>query len=258
MVKERLFACYFCKTKSKKDYLIKVKTGKVTKSGQETIRFYHADCKIAEDNKKNKGFIKTGAYANESKFHNDGKELVIELLNSKVSIVDQSSKNIEFKGDFIAAESPVVKEFGNTVPFHGDTCVECFKKYDLLDYDENGVVNNQEALIRMTCHDKYMIIENQYKLHPCIKCPLNNLKFNMIFDIGIGNESGYTAAIEILNTSKIKDYKLKYCIDQNIDLFEVSVEELERYRNEQNTLVLNRIWWKDSKGNVQIHKSYNK
>lgn len=204
------------------------------------------------------GDKRTTAYSNESDLHVQGKEIVLEYLRNGLGIFDQFGDKVSIKGDFYATESPVTKEHGKYIPFTGNTCIECFSNYKLIEHsDENNIENIHKLRLR-TGYKNHEISENEYTLHPCIKCPFNKLNYRMVFDIGIGINGLYVAGIEILNSSRVKDYKLKYCIDNNIELIEIKVENIEKYKTQKDQLRCIRLWWKDASGKIHIADEYNK
>jgi hypothetical protein len=246
--KVKLFKCYYCRSGSPKDGMIKVDSKSKTKNGGSIHRYYHPEClSVSKQNKVNEN-RRTGAYSNESVSHKQGKEMVLKWIQEGSHLIDQFGNEIMLNGDFYKIESPVTKEYKNLIPSQSDTCISCFKNYDLIQYDDDEMINLNELYERTGCHKK----DN---LHTCIKCPFNKLSYKMIFDIGIGLEGKYITAIEILNTSKVKDYKLKYCISNRIELFEISVDEIENNRPEQ--IKCNRLWWIEN-GKVVILDDYIK
>lgn len=254
-VKEKLFKCYFCKNKSLKGEMERIETGKKTKQGGKIFRYYHPECMKIKKQNKLKGERRTCAYVNESNEHKNGKEFILEWITKGKILIDQFGNEINVNGDFYSVESPVTKEYGKMIPYEGNTCESYFSYYDLIKYNDDKKITNLNELRSRIGYKKHKVGENQYKLHPCISCPFNRLNYKMVFDIGIGMNGKYKTAIEILNTSKVKDYKLKYCIKNNIELIEIRVDEISKCKDDDQ-LNCNRLWWKDENDKVHIADEY--
>ncbi|WP_299831324.1 hypothetical protein [uncultured Metabacillus sp.] len=238
--------CYKCKTKSPKEELTIVNTGKKSKTGGDVIRYYHNECMTVEKVNKSKGERRTGSWNNESDVHKSFKDKLFNMIiNKEIKLYDQFGKEIIFKDNsFISTETPVSKEYGKEIPYVS-SCKPCLDKFE-LEYNEE-VEKRIDPKVVKSCY-------NSYKIHPCIGCIFNKQNYISVFDIGAGKDKEYTTAIEVLNTSRVKEYKLKYCIKNNIELFEVNVNDIEDELDD--TLVLQRLWWIDNKGKIIIHKDY--
>jgi len=101
-------------------------------------------------------------------------------------------------------------------------------------------------------------LSGKFKIHPCNSCKYRgNLNYKFVFDIGIGHKGNYTAAIEILNKSTVKDEKLLYCIKNNINLFEIKAETILKEIENPKYIKCQRLWWKDENGNINVADQYS-
>lgn len=242
-VKESLFKCYHCRTKSKKEDLIRIEMENKLKKGTTLIRYYHSECKmISELNKKNKEG-RTCTYSNESVTHLSMKEDLYKMIKlNKLKMVDQHENEIMINSKVIVTmEAPVTLQHDKVAPyFSKDSCKFCFNSIGLSGYDE--AILNERIL---NCRESE-------GTHPCIKCPFNKLNYISVFDIGIIENGKYIAAIEVLHTSKIKKYKLDYCIKNDIKLYEI--DSYEGFNGEK--VRCTDVWWKDEEGKIEISDKY--
>jgi hypothetical protein len=239
------FICYLCSTHGIKDEMIREQVS------PNTSRYYHKDCKNI--NTLNKS-IHSGLHRKESKKHQGSKRVIFELLtNGDRVLIDQHLQQVNLDFDFIAVESPVTHIHKNKIPFldiHDCTsCIEQYKKDNEFNLETVEEFHNQ---INVNAY-KSVTTQDYFYQHPCLNCPFNHLRYKYIFDVGIGKEGNYTAAFEILHTSKISKNKIIYCINNDIQLFEIHTIEA---RKKNKKLKCERVWWKDAEGNIQICVSY--
>ena len=83
------------------------------------------------------------------------------------------------------------------------------------------------------------------------------MKYNFVFDIGLGSNGVYHTAIELTHTHKIDKRKIQYCINNNIQLLEIKT--LPVYNNQkEKTIQCSKVWERDINGVLTVSDKYKK
>lgn len=192
---------------------------------------------------------------NESYKHKLAKELLFNwIVVNNTDLIDQFNNSHYIDDDFVAVESPVFKELGEGwVPYHQiGSCDDCLS--DITEHQWEGHISAIENKNIRPLDTR--TLSGCYFNHPCNECDFNKLyTYQFIFDIGIGHEGNYINAIEVLNTSKVSDKKLIYCIRNNINLFEVKADWVLKQTKIPKNIKANRLWWREN-GEVFISDHY--
>lgn len=190
----------------------------------------------------------------ESDRHLNAKEKLFNLISEKkINITDNfENKHIIFKGEnqdeFLHVESFIIrpeneKTYVNSA-FFSNKDLPCVK---YLTFKGNA---------RLLCDQR-----SSYGAHdnlPCKYCLEMNLssneknktKIGYTPDVSFGYDGKHKVWLEILYTHACSDHKIRYCVENNIVLLEISVEEIENLTG--GTLKFNNLTsaWKDTVGEM--------
>jgi len=256
----KLKICSHCKGKGIGSNMIKVE--KVMSDKITLHSYFHHHCIQAKKNGIRKFDICRKLTGNtESKSHKVVKNDILKgLLGNVITLVDHFGNNYNPKGDYMACEMTMLENVSISY-LEDNTCKLCFDRYKLSEYENGEWINKDELMqsvqINKVAHrmnkDKDIIC---LKSHPCTICKFNTYYFKFIFDIGIINKGKLDTVIEVYNTSEVKKEKLQYCIENNIQLFEVNVKDVKKINMYKETEIrCNKLWWIEN-GEIVISDKY--
>jgi hypothetical protein len=185
---------------------------------------------------------------NESHKHILAKKLLFEwICNGKIKLLDKYQFILTYKDEFLpytfyGMESPIIKGCGSRIPmkskgFCEENCVPSeYKKiehnlnpekqthYTIITYNEDFYKDRFTSYPVREIHN--LNDAQVFNEHPCGVCKWNNLDYQFIFDIAIGRRGHYNIALEIVHTSPTSLEKIKFCIDNDIRIYEISADSI--------------------------------
>lgn len=172
----------------------------------------------------------------EGKKHYDMKMKLFDLIIEKnVKIVDDYNAEYEIytkkhKNEFLHIESFIIKpeqedRYVNSVFFSNEN-LPC-SKYLGFDTNNNGLLCDLKgycgAIEKLPCNKCLEInLDKKQK---------NDISIGFTPDISFGYDGKHIVWLEVLNTSPCSPYKIKFCQDNNIELLEISVTDIDRFKS---------------------------